>query len=531
MPKVCGDYEKEKVLGAGTYGEVSRVTRSGTTYVVKRFFQHEGSKLPPEDYFIELDLLTRFDHPNLMSATSYYYSPTEACAFLHEALGTLSRGSGLDVYLGVLSGLAYLHANGVIHRDLKPGNILIFKGVAKIADFGMAVTTKRPIPHDRRMGTRRYMAPEFFYAPPTATYSFEVDVWSAVILGLEVVYGVEPFGDHFIPALETDLDAAEDYVHHVCKAYGCWTPESYSDSKLEGRAIEDPADPDLFYHVLRAWLKSPPAERASSFELHTYLSEWLRTRVTADHEPFNADVAYARADVHYTEKFTPEARALEISKIEETPDITLMAIDIFDRASSVLDTRLDLNRQVSTFLASVLTDQGRGQMRFGKEFPTRLGEVVDALNFHLYRPDATITMGLSEDQALKIARENLSPSIVQKPAWKEPEAPGRKVGYGVLTTETLEVLEFGTTGVSKLKVDVIGAWTTSKYPGGDFFVTRDFLIIPKEWRITTRVMPMDLAFGSRPVVDEKMLPFPFKDLNPYWDEMDAGGPNRIIGWS
>ena len=76
------------------------------------------------------------------------------------------------VALGVAEGIAHLHRHSVMHRDVKPHNVLLDEAcVAKVADFGIAtrVGVEQPTPE---RGTLRYMAPEVVFA----AYDFKADV-------------------------------------------------------------------------------------------------------------------------------------------------------------------------------------------------------------------------------------------------------------------------------------------------------------------------------------------------------------------
>jgi serine/threonine protein kinase len=79
----------------------------------------------------------------------------------------------------ILKGLKYLHENNVIHRDLKPGNILmdITQKHFKIADFGVAteVIGKNSNTKRTETGTAWYMAPEVF---KSEAYSYPIDIWA-----------------------------------------------------------------------------------------------------------------------------------------------------------------------------------------------------------------------------------------------------------------------------------------------------------------------------------------------------------------
>ncbi len=103
------------------------------------------------------------DHPPLVAGTPYFAMELVAGSNLTEHCGALGWSFGRQVLLRVLDGLAHAHARGVIHRDVKPGNILVsgdFETV-KITDFGVAHVTHEDS-SDRSLisGTPAYMAPE-----------------------------------------------------------------------------------------------------------------------------------------------------------------------------------------------------------------------------------------------------------------------------------------------------------------------------------------------------------------------------------
>jgi serine/threonine protein kinase len=77
--------------------------------------------------------------------------------------------------LGICSGLAYLHAQGVMHRDIKPQNILLQGQSTKIADFGFACRSLKPKHENYTIGSPLYMSPE---ALNHREYSFKNDMWA-----------------------------------------------------------------------------------------------------------------------------------------------------------------------------------------------------------------------------------------------------------------------------------------------------------------------------------------------------------------
>lgn len=97
--------------------------------------------------------------------------------------------TGLDVLAGVCLGLRAVHAAGIIHRDIKPGNIIVPPDRrAKIADFGLAA----PIGSEASMalGTTKYMAPELFQSGPI---DCRVDIYSLGLVAFEMFAGREAY--------------------------------------------------------------------------------------------------------------------------------------------------------------------------------------------------------------------------------------------------------------------------------------------------------------------------------------------------
>jgi Tol biopolymer transport system component/tRNA A-37 threonylcarbamoyl transferase component Bud32 len=184
-----GPYEIVGALGAGGMGEVykARDTRLDRTVAIKVLPEHVSSEPELKARFErEAKALSSFQHPHI--CTLYDIGQQDGADYLvmeyleGETLATrLERGplpteQVLRIGIDIVGALDKAHRQGVIHRDLKPGNIILTKGGAKLLDFGLAkekksalaanamtamVTQTQPLTSQGTIvGTFQYMAPE-----------------------------------------------------------------------------------------------------------------------------------------------------------------------------------------------------------------------------------------------------------------------------------------------------------------------------------------------------------------------------------
>jgi serine/threonine protein kinase len=86
--------------------------------------------------------------------------------------------------------LRELHGDGVVHRDVKPENIMLCNGKAKLGDFGLAAKVSSSNKRTTFCGTLDYLAPEMF---EEHEHCEKVDVWSVGVLAYELNCGKAPF--------------------------------------------------------------------------------------------------------------------------------------------------------------------------------------------------------------------------------------------------------------------------------------------------------------------------------------------------
>ena len=216
-------YERLEQLGKGSFSTVYRGRRVFTGQMVALKVIPIAKKSAAELNALrsEITILRRLDHPNIIALLDVVETASEltvvtelAQGELLEALledGALPAAVVRSVAAQLTRALAYLHARGVMHRDLKPQNVLVAAGGrVKLCDFGFA----RDIPAvlmTSIKGTPLYMAPEMFKC---SAYSPSADVWGLGVLLFEMAKGAPPFYAADLAALvarvvseEVDVDA------------------------------------------------------------------------------------------------------------------------------------------------------------------------------------------------------------------------------------------------------------------------------------------------------------------------------------
>jgi len=226
MDLIAGKYEIVRELGQGSYGAVYLVRHSilGSQYALKLLspHHHDSARLV-ERFKQEAEILQRFTHPGLIHLRDFgvtdagqYYMTMDYCpgASLEEHVS--SRGIpdvpvALDVVDQVLSALEAAHAAGIIHRDIKPKNLIVHEDeaghlIVKILDFGVAKIKERLMidsgttSEGVAIGTPYYMSPE--QAAGERLLDCRSDLYSVGVMLYRLLTGELPFqGESVIQTL------------------------------------------------------------------------------------------------------------------------------------------------------------------------------------------------------------------------------------------------------------------------------------------------------------------------------------------
>lgn len=176
---LAGRYRVERPIGQGGMGVVylAHDLKHDRAVAIKVLRPGVATLLGPERFLREIGIAAQLSHPHIVplhdsgdaDGQLYYVMPFVTGETLRERLdrgGKLPLDQALHIIRQVASALSHAHGRGVIHRDIKPGNILLSEGFALVADFGLARALSRASETEDissvglPIGTPRYMSPE-----------------------------------------------------------------------------------------------------------------------------------------------------------------------------------------------------------------------------------------------------------------------------------------------------------------------------------------------------------------------------------
>jgi len=173
--------------------------------------------------------------------------------------GPVALQTGLGVLLSTALGLKAMHAQGIVHRDLSPANIMMAKdGALKITDFGLIGHSggKTSLP----MGTTKYMAPEMFTGVPVDA---RADLYSLGMIAYEMFVGPEKFAEVFRDVLRDERAQQVRWMH--------W----HSNPTLAAPSLRElqPGVPPLVAKITERMMEKDPSKRFASAD---QVIRWLR---------------------------------------------------------------------------------------------------------------------------------------------------------------------------------------------------------------------------------------------------------------
>ena len=211
------NYEKVLKIGEGTYGVVYKAKnlRDDTMVALKRIRLDQDEEGVPSTAIREISLLKELRHENVVSLLEVIHEETKLYLVFEYLDLDLKKHMDSSPHISndrmvvkgyvyqICAGIAFCHSHRVLHRDLKPQNLLIdtTHNVLKLADFGLARAFGIPVrAYTHEVVTLWYRAPEILLG--VRHYSTPVDVWSIGCIFAEMINGKPLFpGDSEIDEL------------------------------------------------------------------------------------------------------------------------------------------------------------------------------------------------------------------------------------------------------------------------------------------------------------------------------------------
>ncbi|CAD8055051.1 unnamed protein product [Paramecium sonneborni] len=267
------NYHVLHLIGEGSFGKVykGRWKKSNQMAALKFISKRGKTEKDLANLRQEIEILRRLKHENIILLLDAFETQGEFCLVTEFAQGelyeileddhNLPESEVRKIAQQLVRALHYLHSNRIIHRDMKPQNILLSaNGVVKLCDFGFAraMSTNTQVLHSIK-GTPLYMAPELVQEQP---YNHTVDLWSLGVILYELFVGQPPFYTNQIYSL------IQLIIKDPVKYPDNMSPEF--KSFLKGLLNKTPSDrlgwPDLLNHPFIQESDQEKSERKKRLE-------------------------------------------------------------------------------------------------------------------------------------------------------------------------------------------------------------------------------------------------------------------------
>lgn len=293
-------YQKMEKIGEGTYGIVykakDRIT--GDIVALKRIRLEAEDEGIPSTAIREISLLKELQHPNIVRLYDVIHSERKLTLVfeyldqdLKKYLDICQHGLEIPILKSflyqLLTGVAHCHQHRILHRDLKPPNLLINRdGQLKLADFGLARAFGIPVrSYTHEVVTLWYRSPDVLLG--SRKYSTPVDIWSVGCIFAEMANGRPLVAgtsesdqlDRIYRLLGTPtLEQYPGIIHLPDYNKSIHAPQNYHPPPLHGFSTLVPTLDEYGVDLLTRMLQYDPAKRitAQIALTHTFFHDMMR---------------------------------------------------------------------------------------------------------------------------------------------------------------------------------------------------------------------------------------------------------------
>ncbi|WP_283435292.1 serine/threonine-protein kinase [Neorhodopirellula lusitana] len=298
---VLDRYTIQRGIGMGGFGEVYfAISKAGKEVALKRIQRNLDVELRgvshclnlKHNHLVSLHDVCRDQEDQAWVVMEYVDGPNLREVFnQHDAASTEPTGLPMQEikrwFQGMAAGVDHLHGAGLVHRDLKPGNLFDDNGVIKVGDYGLSkfISASHRGGHTESVGTFHYMAPEI----GRGQYGREIDIYAMGVMLFEMLTGRTPFdGETPQEIIIKHLSAQPDLSSVPTPYRNCIASCLEKDPSLR------PSDVGSMMAML-PWENAPGVYYYASTANEADAREAVSSQVRADNERVNQATAKANA--------------------------------------------------------------------------------------------------------------------------------------------------------------------------------------------------------------------------------------------
>jgi len=390
--KMIGKYVMGDVLGEGSYGKVKEALDSETLHrrAVKILTKRKLRRIPNGEQNVarEIQLLHSLQHRNVIRLLDVLHNEEKQKMYLvmEYCVGGLQEmlESAEDnklpmhqahfYFLQLLDGLEYLHAHGIVHKDIKPGNLLVtLNQILKISDFGVAESIELFAENDQittGQGSPAFQPPEI--ANGNESFSgFKVDIWSSGVTLYNITTGLYPYEGNNIYRLLENIGKCE------------WYPPTWLESDLSDLLVnmlrQQPHDRFSIQQIRNhAWCKLNKPINIQTVTVPPLKGDELRSSTVLPYlQVFHYDNSREFTNIYFTE------HDLNGSNVKLVEEITKSNISGPSNLHSGCDAKLTVATNNSTTSHTSTTVNSTCD---NKRRPKKMLSCVSAKKFSQCRP-------------------------------------------------------------------------------------------------------------------------------------------------